>query len=227
MPHEPYQLADKEIKKLNRKAIRRFSKAKRNLAKIDELNVVEVSKELYEGLESDNEQAFLELARAKYEECVPHGNKKPDRKWLIALLMMYSPVTQYVYKNEVERKRQYMQESVSGALKLQKEHGAGDKISGISEKEIRKAMSYWTNFTAQYVDDIEFETSIKAYKDAGVKEVEWHTREDEKVCEVCGPRDGEIYPIGKIPPKPHRHCRCWVTAVIEEPEDDDSEQSED
>jgi hypothetical protein len=216
MQHEPYQLADKEIKRLNRKAIKRFSTAKRNLARIDELNVVEVSKELYSGLESDNEQAFLELARTKYEETEPHGAAKPNRKWLIALLLMYSPVTQYVYKNEVERKRQYMQESVSGALKVQQEHGAGKKISGISEKEFRKALSYWSNFTAQYADIVEYESTIKAYTDSGVKKVMWHTKEDERVCEECGPRDKQIYPIDKIPPKPHWHCRCWVTPVIED-----------
>lgn len=203
-------------------AIKRFRQARNDLANVDELNVVEVSKELYSGLESDNEKAFLELARAKYEETEPHGKEKPNRKWLIALLLLYSPITQYIYKNEVERKRQYMQESVAGAVKVQKQHGAGDKISGISQRELRKALSYWSNFTAQYADIVEYESALKAFEDAGVKKVVWNTQEDEKVCDVCGPRDGDIYPIDKIPPKPHWHCRCWLTPYVE-----DSEQSED
>jgi HK97 family phage portal protein len=45
----------------------------------------------------------------------------------------------------------------------------------------------------------------------------WHTREDERVCPVCGPLDGELqetwgsqFPFG---PPAHPNCRCWLEVV--------------
>lgn len=45
----------------------------------------------------------------------------------------------------------------------------------------------------------------------------WRTQEDERVCPVCGPLDGNTWPedAGPTPPL-HNHCRCLrVVAFIE------------
>ena len=51
----------------------------------------------------------------------------------------------------------------------------------------------------------------------------WMTAQDEKVCSICGPRHGRIYPKGSLPILPaHVFCRCaWAPAtwgyIIENP----------
>ena len=57
------------------------------------------------------------------------------------------------------------------------------------------------------------EATLQAFRDNGVKKVRWVTAEDEKVCDVCQKRDGKIYPIDKLPPKPHYRCRCTYEPV--------------
>jgi len=43
----------------------------------------------------------------------------------------------------------------------------------------------------------------------------WMTAQDEKVCPICGPRHGRIYPKGSLPILPaHVICRCaWAPAT--------------
>jgi len=43
----------------------------------------------------------------------------------------------------------------------------------------------------------------------------WHTANDEKVCAICGPREGQIFPIedkDEVWPA-HPYCRCWLEPV--------------
>lgn len=181
---------------LRRKAIRRFRTAKAKTAALDfdELNVMAQFKTLYEALEADNEEAFLALARGVYE-----GDEPPTKAWLRDLLDQYDPVLLYVYGNEVVRKRDRAAEAVNGAQ---------DK-----GYEFKKALTYWSRMTAWEADTVEYEAAFKALEDSGVEKVRWNTAEDEKVCETCGPRNGKIYPIDKVPDRPHPGCRCWLTAV--------------
>lgn len=203
MRENPYELSDRASKLINRKAIRRFDKAKKdcNLLHFDELNVIKVLTALYKDLAADNKQAFLDLAILAYQDAQPHGKKEPDKSWLLALLDSYDPVALYVYAHEVDRKRDYAIESVVAS------HG---KVG-----EFRRALKYWARMTGHMTDRITDEATLKAFRDTGVKKVRWRTEDDGKVCEVCGPRDKEVYPIDKVPPKPHLNCRCWLEAVKE------------
>lgn len=55
---------------------------------------------------------------------------------------------------------------------------------------------------------------LKAYEENNIKLVEWIATEDERTCEICGPRDGKIYRIDNVPLIPaHPNCRCTVAAV--------------
>lgn len=196
-------MADKTIKILNRKAIKRFDHAKNKLSvlRFDELNVIQIIKQLYAKLKTDNQKAYFELAQAVYTDVRPSESEKPDLSWLLSLLEEYDPVTKYVYDHEIDRKRDYATEAVIASSR--------------KPEELQKSLSRWAQFTAHYADAVEWESTLKAYRDSGVKAVIWHTREDEKVCRECGPRDGKIYPIKMIPAKPHWGCRCWLTAVQE------------
>ena len=112
-----WELSDKTIELLNRKAVKRFEIAKDEAARLgfDELNVLEITRELYQDLQTDNQTAFLELAQERYQEAEPHGEEPPDLAWLLALLAAYSAVSKVVYNNEVDRKRGYTAEGINSS----------------------------------------------------------------------------------------------------------------
>lgn len=196
-----WELSDKTIELLNRKAAKRFENAKDKAARLgfDELNVLEITRELYQDLQTDNQTAFLELAQERYQEAEPHGEEPPDLAWLLALLAAYNAVTKYQYTNEVDRKRQYTAEGINSSTA---------KVT-----EFRRGLHYWADLTATYSDIVTDESTLKAYRDAGVKKVRWVTAGDEKVCETCRERNGKVYSINSIPNKPHKHCRCVFEPV--------------
>lgn len=200
MPEDYYALTDKAIELLNKKATKRFEDAKDEAARhgFDELNVLEVTRTLYQDLSRDNQEIFLELAQERYQEAEPHGEEPPDLAWLLALLAAYNAVTKVIYDNDVDRKRQYTAEGINSSTA---------KVT-----EFRRGLHYWADLTATYSDIVTDESTLKAYRDAGVKKVRWITAGDEKVCETCRERNGKIYSINAIPPK-HRRCRCVFEPV--------------
>lgn len=202
MPDNYYDLADKAIELLNKRATKRFEDAKDKAAQdgFDELSVLSVTRELYDQLEADNRQVYLELAQERYQEAEPHGEEPPDLAWLLALLAAYNAVTKYQYTNEVDRKRQYTAEGINSSTA---------KVT-----EFRRGLHYWAGLTADYADIVTDESTLKAYRDAGVKKVKWITAGDEKVCETCRERNGKVYSINSIPKKPHRRCRCIFQPIM-------------
>ena len=196
-----YRLSDAATELLNRRATKRFEDAKDKAAQdgFDELSVLSVTRELYDQLEADNRQVYLELAQERYQEAEPHGKEPPDLAWLLALLAAYNAVTKVIYDNDVDRKRQYTAEGINSSTA---------KVT-----EFRRGLHYWADLTATYSDIVTDESTLKAYRDAGVKKVRWVTAGDEKVCDTCRERNGKVYPINAIPPKPHRRCRCIWEAI--------------
>lgn len=46
--------------------------------------------------------------------------------------------------------------------------------------------------------------------------VKWVTVRDEKVCQICRPRHGMVYPVNSAPPIPaHGHCKCRYSLVVD------------
>ena len=160
--------------------------------------MLEVTRTLYQDLQADNQSVFLELAQERYQEAEPHGEEPPDLAWLLALLAAYNAVTKVIYDNDVDRKRQYTAEGINS--------------SAAKVTEFLRGLHYWADLTATYSDIVTDESTLKAYRDAGVKRVRWVTAGDEKVCETCRERNGKIYSINAIPPK-HRRCRCVFEPV--------------
>ena len=173
---------------------------------MDELNVIQESKTLYSDLEETNEEAFLEVARARYKDIT---GKPPGRNisaaWLLAFLASYNPVTEFVYTHEVDRKRARFAESVIASP---------NKLEAI-----RRAASMWIRQTQQFGIMVEDHAVITAYKDIGVKRVRWITQVDERRCPDCAARHKKVYPINRIPPKPHWGCRCYFIPEYEEYEE--------
>lgn len=52
------------------------------------------------------------------------------------------------------------------------------------------------------------------YREVGVTQVEWLTAHDERTCSVCGPLDGQVFDINKVPEMPHPACRCTRVAYL-------------
>ena len=196
-----YRLSDAATELLNRRATKRFEDAKDKAAQngFDELSVLSVTRELYDQLEADNRQVYLELAQERHQEAEPHGEEPPDLAWLLALLAAYSAVSKVVYNNEIDRKRGYTAEGINSSTA---------KVT-----EFRRGLHYWADLTSTYADIVTDESTLKAYRDAGVRRVRWVTAGDEKVCETCRERNGKVYSINAIPPKPHRRCRCIWEAI--------------
>lgn len=202
-----YKAADRAIRLLNKRAVRRFSdtKSQLSLLKFDELTVIRLIKSLYEQLEADNQEVFLDLAQMVYERTMKDLDEKQfleevTELWLLDFLSQDSPVTKYIYAHEVTRKREYVTEAVNAAP---------DKAT-----EMDKGLIKWSRFTGWYADLVADEAAMKAFKDSGVRRVRWNTEHDDRVCDVCGPLDGKIFDIDKAPPKQHPGCRCYYTAVI-------------
>lgn len=195
--NNPYQKTDKTIAYLNKQYSKLFSR----LTSFDELNVIEVSHEIYEEVLSLVERESTRLVKAVYDSySESHTISSADAlAFVLALMMAYNPVTKYVYKNELERKRSRFAEGVI----------ASD--TPIEEVELAKRLLVALN--RQFEDDVTFDTVVKAYEDDGVEEVRWITAVDDRRCAECKSRHGKIYPIHKIPPKPHRYCRCYVEKV--------------
>lgn len=201
MPNNFYAITDKAVDLLNERAIKRFdeAKAQAGLSNFDELNVISITRELYQNLDNDNREIFLELAQEKYKESEPEAEEPPDFPWLLALLMAYNAVTKYQYTNEVTRKQQYTEEGINS--------------SSAKATEFTRGLHYWSDMTQVYADQVTDESALKAYRDVGIEKIEWITAGDERVCEICRSRNHKIYPINNIPPKPHRNCRCYYKPV--------------
>lgn len=62
--------------------------------------------------------------------------------------------------------------------------------------------------------------NLEQLKQAGVEgimiQAEWSTAGDNRVCSICGPLEGNVYNIDKVPSIPHHpNCRCVALPYIE------------
>lgn len=197
-----YKYTDKVIRYLTKQIIRTFGNAKVSLLSFDELNVLDYSAELYKRLEQISFEAFWLIAKKVYKDNLVEGKSgKITRKWLEAFLLEYNPVTKYVYQHEVDRKRARFEEAVIAT--------AHNKAA-----EVDAGMRLWSRMANQYAIDVTDAAAMKAYVDSGVERVMWVTEPDERRCKECAKREGQIYDIARVPPKPHINCRCRVVPYL-------------
>ena len=191
-----YSYTDKALKYLRRYYIREFNRAKMQI-RIDRLNVVGVTTGLYERIASETERVFAKIAKWKYREICDEDFIVD--MWLSGFLCESNPLTGYIWKNDIDRKRQYFTESIL----------SGENIDDAAKKALR----YWYGSQRQYADLVTDAAAIEGFQKLKVKFVEWVTAEDEKVCAVCNGRNGKIYPVRNVPRKPHYNCRCYLRRV--------------
>ena len=199
---------------MNRLTVRRLEQTRRKLLikGFDELNVLNEIDALYAALDEDNRKAYRELFVARYIEMYVFvtGKKAPDEDEIDDLVDMYlaglldepNAVTHYTYDTEVYRKRDRAKEAINAV-----------PTKAQNQLEMEKAIRFWTQQTGFYVDLVSDEAATKAMIDGGVKHVKWNDQDDKKVCSACHDMNGVIYPIKKVPDKPHPRCRCYLTPI--------------
>ena len=178
-------------------------------------NITKYTKELVSRLLKSNKREYLKIAKEATDEAkediealgVPATPLVIDGKYVDEVLGEYNPVTNYLYYPEAERKRSRLAEALITAVIV---NSRADY-----HKQLRKFADLWHTQTKQYGEKMVDKTRIDTFKKNGIKRVKWVTKEDEKVCKECNERDGKIYPIDKIPDKPHYNCRCWVVPLLE------------
>ena len=193
----PYLKTDKTIAYLNKQ----YAKLFRRVTAFDELNVIAVSHEIYDEAVKVTEQEAARLVKSVYDSTSEENAMSGESalSFVSSLMLAYNPVTKYIYRNEIERKRSRFAEGVI----------ASDTPR--EEVELAKRLLIATN--KQFADDATFDAVVQAYADDGVEQVRWVTAADDRRCEECKSRHGKVYEIDNIPPKPHMRCRCYVEKI--------------
>lgn len=181
--------------------IRRTFARNRDVTGFDELNILSTSKKMYKELDTQARDAFLDLAKKRYRDYVKGGKQPITAAWIATMLASYDAVMKYIWDHEVDRKRSRMAEAVIA--------------SSAPLKELLTARNLWINQTRQFIILVEDAAVLEAYGALGVKKVRWNTEQDGRVCSECKARNGKVYRIGNIPPKPHPNCRCYLTPYKE------------
>lgn len=193
-----YEYADKIIEYLNKRFIEQFETIS-NLTAFDELNVIGNVKKLYVDMQALVEKMFLLLAQHAYERAGGLDVSAITEQWIIDFLNDYDPITKYVFNHEVERKAARFAESLIA--------------SETKEAEIATALRYWSAMVAQYSIEVVDRATLDAYKDIGCTKVQWVAVIDGRQCSACDDRNGKVYDILCVPPKPHIGCRCYLVTA--------------
>jgi SPP1 gp7 family putative phage head morphogenesis protein len=210
-----YRLADKLLEQLKKLIRREFNRL--GVFGFDELNAPRVTSEteaLFDRLMNENKKQYLKAAKKAYSDAVAlavaAGYKDPGREgvnemWLIGLLGAYNFVSGYLYESEAERKRLRLAEQMMTSREYLNRTLYNDSL--------RRSANLWWTQTAHYMLDAVDKATLDGYRDSGVEKVMWNTNIDGRECKTCRERNGKVYPIGNVPPKAHRNCRCYLTPV--------------
>lgn len=192
-----YELTDIVIENIRKELIRDFSKLK-SLLSYDELNVMSATKDVYSKIDLYVRQMFLQLMQAVYKK-VTKRTCPYNYAWLESFLLEYDEVSKYVYANEFERKRDRLAEALIASPK--------------KNEEIDVALRYLSFMLTAYAVRVTDQVVLMAYRDMGIDAVRWKAEKDNKTCTICKHRNGHIYDIEQVPPKPHLNCRCEYEEV--------------
>ena len=124
------------------------------------------------------------------------AEKAITEQWVDGMLTRVDPVAKYNFDAETERKAYRLAEAL--------------EVSAQRNREIDAALKAWSQQLGQFAINITDYALMKAYQDAGIEKVEWVDAGDQRVCGECYSRNGKVYSIDSVPPKPHVGCRCVI-----------------
>lgn len=184
-----YVYTDKVIRYI-RKALIKLWNDNGEIKGFDELNVLKRADTMYAEVEKIALKAYQKLIK-KYGS---------DTDFLPEFLSAINATLGYSFNNELERKKYRFAESMVAVEK---------------DYNFKHALALVALQLSSMADLVTDEAVLQKYLENGYRQVKWVTERDGKVCEVCKSRDGKIYPINKIPEKPHINCRCRFEGVRE------------
>lgn len=198
-----YEFADSVMNYLNGRFYEMFNGLKSKLLSIDEINLLQSVKALYNELDELVREMMYNIAVYAYENADGDDVSHITDTLLSQMVFEeYDPVLKYVYENEVERKCSRLFESLVATER--------------DAAEVDTALRYWSAMIAQYAITVTDIATLTAYRDSEVTEVEWICVGDGKECGICHERNGAVYLIEDVPPKPHIGCRCYFVPFREE-----------
>ena len=189
-----YEYTDRVIAYVDKQLIQWFSRLK-SLVSFDELNVLQEVNAVYRDIGEMVRRVFLRLANQVYRENLQERTYHSlTEQWLDDLLTAYDPVSKYVFAHEWDRKRARLIEAIIA--------------SDTKTKEIEAALRSLSFMCRIYAVRITDEAVLQAFEDMEEELVRWVSEHDERTCTICYQRDGKVYKIEFLPPKPHPNCRC-------------------
>lgn len=202
-----YEACDKAISAMNREMVESFGRLK--LADWDRVNVIRTVTAVYREAVKKAVRRYLKVARDAYgygmHLCGMDADPEKARNaitedWVDEILEETDFVTLYRFYSEAERKAYRLAETL--------------EVSRDRNREIDKALRYWSQQLGQYAINFTDYAVIQAFEDMGAEEVEWDTVKDERRCHACGDLDGKRFKLSEVPPKPHIGCRCHLKPVF-------------
>lgn len=203
-----YEPCDKAIKAMDRENVEAFGRLK--MAKWDEVNIIRTVVTVYRTSVKKARRRYYEVAFEAYilamvllgedmKKAQVMADKAITMEWVDKILDQTDFVTLYRFNSEAERKAYRLAEQL--------------EVSQDRNRLIDRALRDWSRQVGQYAIQFTDEAVIQAFKDDGIKRVQWLTEEDEKTCHSCNELHGMEFPIGEIPPKPHYGCRCMLKPI--------------
>ena len=223
-----YSAADKAIQLMNRDMLRDFGKLK--TSKMDEIRIIRSVTTLYREQAKKARKRYYEIGFEAFliglyfcgisgQEAHRMAEKAITLEWVDGILDDVDLVTGFRFNAETDRKAQRLGEAL--VAEAEKLSGSGESRPDASGKdaEIDKAVRAWSKQVGQYALGVTDAALMEAYEAAKIPEVRWVSVKDNRRCTECRERDGKLYPLNEVPPKPHWGCRCRVVpagAVTEE-----------
>lgn len=219
-----YTAADKAIQVMNRDMLRDFGKLK--TSKLDELHIIRSVTAVYTEQARKARKRYLEVGMDAFllglflcgiegREDRQMARKSITAKWLDEILGEPDLVTGYRFDLETERKAQRLAEALIAEAERQSAPGSGKKPTTATGKDqlIDRAVREWSRQVGQYAIGITDDALMEAYEAAEQQEVRWVSVRDNRRCTECRERDGKVYRLDEVPPKPHFNCRCRIVPV--------------
>lgn len=219
-----YTAADKAIQVMNRDMLRDFGKLK--TSRLDELHIIRSVTAVYTEQARKARKRYLEVGMEAFLLglflCGTEGRKARQMarksitaKWLDEILSEPDLVTGYRFDRETERKAQRLAEALIAEAERQSAPGSGKKPPAATGKDqlIDRAVREWSRQVGQYAIGITDDALMEAYEAAEQQEVRWVSVRDNRRCTECRERDGKVYRLDEVPPKPHFNCRCRIVPV--------------
>lgn len=199
----PYKYADKVMKSVYSNNKKRLNNMRLSLAKFDELNIITTSKtakSTFKAIYNDTLKAYLLIAKHNY----PAATKKMLLSWLEEVYI----VVGYQFEAEYYRKVARFVEEITALVQSGKSLSNAEMLR-LQKKELWLFNTQLDEF-AVFVTDKAVTAKLESET---VEKVKWITQKDSHTCSVCRSRNGKVYDIEKVPPKPHIHCRCYIEEV--------------